>query len=593
MKRNTYFMDEEVNADKVDVKYLKRLLSRIAPRKKLFFLALLLLSLSSVVALLPPVIIRTVVNSVVPMEDGAERTRALALYMAGLAALGALTAILPYFHKLIMGTVGHGIVAEVRREIFVHLQELPFEYFDSRPAGKISIRVTDYINELGDFFTDYLLNFIVDILKLVIATIFMLCLSPLLTAVVYAAIIPLTLCILLIRRQIRRLFRKHRAKSSNRNAFIVESIMGEKVIKNNNRSQFNRGIYLELQNDSASTWMKIVRRNEMNTPVSEFFWNAGLLALYAVAFALIGGGNTAMAGTVIAFLLYMSLCSDPLLQIAAVLQQLAQVSANLERVYETVDTPVSIRDKENAVVLKDVEGRVDYHNVTFGYEEGVNVLEAFDLHVKAGEKIALVGPTGAGKTTVINLLTRFYDMQEGSVTVDGINVRDVTLHSLRKEIGVLMQEPFIFKGTVLDNIRYGTPEATDEECIAAAEAIYCDRVAKRLPNGYETELGERGEGLSAGEKQLVSFARIVLKNPRIVILDEATSSIDSETELLIQQALDRILEGKTSFIVAHRLSTIRKADRILYIADKGIAEQGSHEELMALKGKYYALNMRN
>ena len=593
MKRNTYFMDEEVNADKVDVKYLKRLLSRIAPRKKLFFLALLLLSLSSVVALLPPVIIRTVVNSVVPMEDGAERTRALALYMAGLAALGALTAILPYFHKLIMGTVGHGIVAEVRREIFVHLQELPFEYFDSRPAGKISIRVTDYINELGDFFTDYLLNFIVDILKLVIATIFMLCLSPLLTVVVYAAIIPLTLCILLIRRQIRRLFRKHRAKSSNRNAFIVESIMGEKVIKNNNRSQFNRGIYLELQNDSASTWMKIVRRNEMNTPVSEFFWNAGLLALYAVAFALIGGGNTAMAGTVIAFLLYMSLCSDPLLQIAAVLQQLAQVSANLERVYETVDTPVSIRDKENAVVLKDVEGRVDYHNVTFGYEEGVNVLEAFDLHVKAGEKIALVGPTGAGKTTVINLLTRFYDVREGSVTVDGIDVRDVTLHSLRKEIGVLMQEPFIFKGTVLDNIRYGTPEATDEECIAAAEAIYCDRVAKRLPNGYETELGERGEGLSAGEKQLVSFARIVLKNPRIVILDEATSSIDSETELLIQQALDRILEGKTSFIVAHRLSTIRKADRILYIADKGIAEQGSHEELMALKGKYYALNMRN
>lgn len=592
MKRNTYFMDEEVNTDKVDVKYLKRLLSRIAPWKKLFVLALLLLALSSVVALLPPVIIRAVVNSVIPSESGEGRTRALALYMSGLVVLGVLTALLPYFHKLIMGTIGHGIVAEVRREIFAHLQELPFDYYDSRPAGKISIRVTEYINELGDFFTDYLLNFIVDLLKLVLATVFMLCLSPLLTAVVYAAIIPLTACILLIRRQIRRLFRKHRAKNSNRNAFIVESIMGEKVIKNNNRSQFNHEIYLDLQEDSAKTWMKIVRRNELNTPVSEFFWNACTLAIYAVALALIGGGNTAMAGTVIAFLLYLSLCSEPLLQIAAVLQQLAQVSANLERVYETVDTPVSIKDKDGALVLKDIAGRVDYNDVTFGYEEGVNVLEHFDLHVNAGEKIALVGPTGAGKTTVINLLTRFYDVNGGSVTVDGNDVRDVTLHSLRREIGVLMQEPFIFKGTVLDNIRYGMPEATDEECIAAAEAIYCDRVAKRLPQGYETQLEERGEGLSAGEKQLVSFARIVLKNPRIIILDEATSSIDSETELLIQEALDRILSGKTSFIVAHRLSTIRKADRILFIADKGIAEQGSHDELMRLKGKYYALNMR-
>lgn len=592
MKRNTYFMDEEVNTDKVDVKYLKRLLSRIAPRKKLFFLALLLLALSSVVALLPPVIIRTVVNSVIPSEDGEGRTRALALYMTGLAVLGVLTALLPYFHKLIMGTIGHGIVADVRREIFAHLQELPFDYYDARPAGKISIRVTEYINELGDFFTDYLLNFIVDLLKLVVATVFMLCLSPLLTAVVYAAIIPLTVCILLIRRQIRRLFRKHRAKNSNRSAFIVESIMGEKVIKNNNRSQYNRDIYLDLQEDSASSWMKIVRRNELNTPVSEFFWNAGTLALYAVAFALIGGGSAAMAGTVIAFLLYMSLCSEPLLQIAAVLQQLAQVSANLERVYETVDTPVSIKDRANARRLENIEGRVDYNDVTFAYEEGVNVLEHFELHVRAGEKIALVGPTGAGKTTVINLLTRFYDVSGGSVTVDGADVRDVTLHSLRKEIGVLMQEPFIFKGTIIDNIRYGTPEATDEECIEAAKTIYCDRVASRFPKGFYAELDERGEGLSAGEKQLVSFARIVLKNPRIIILDEATSSIDSETELLIQSALDRILAGKTSFIVAHRLSTIRKADRILYIAQKGIAEQGSHEELMALKGKYYALNMR-
>ncbi len=590
--RNTYFMDEELNSDRVDVKYLKRLLSRIAPRKKLFLVALLLLVASSVAALVPPALIRVIVNEVVPMEDGGARTRELVLYLVALGVMGALTAALPYFHKLIMGTIGHGIIADLRREIFAHLQELSFEYYDNRPAGKISIRVTEYINELSDFFTEYLLNFIVDILKLIVSTVFLLCISPLLTAVVYAAVVPLAVSVLLIKRGVRKLFRKHRAKNSNRNAFIVESIMGEKVIKSSNRTAFNRSVYRDLQEDSAATWMKIVRRNELNAPLSELLWNAGTLAIYAVSLSLVLGGGAGVTGTVIAFLLYMSLCSEPLLQLAAVMQQFAQVSANLERIYETADAPVVIRDRENAEELANVRGEVDFDGVTFGYEEGVTVLENFTLHVAAGEKIALVGPTGAGKTTVINLLTRFYDVNSGSVKVDGHDVRDVTKRSLRREIGVLMQEPFIFKGTILDNIRYGTPSATDEECIAAAEKIYCDRVAARFPEGYRAMLGERGEGLSAGERQLVSFARIVLKNPKVVILDEATSAIDSETELLIQSALDRILEGKTAFIVAHRLSTIRKADRILYIAEKGIAEQGSHEELMAKKGKYYELNNR-
>ena len=590
MKRNTYYTDEVVTTEKVDVKYFKRLLARIVPYKKLFLLAFILLACSSLIALLPPFLIRAIVNDVIPMEEG--RTRALVLYVVALAALGVLTAVLPYFHQRIMGTLGHTIIAEVRREIFLKLQELPFEYYDNRPAGKISIRVTEYVNELADFFTDYLLSLIVNVLKIVAATVFMLCISPILTGVIYAAAIPLTVCVYFIKRAVRRLFRKHRAKNSNRNAFIVESIMGEKVIKSNNRSGYNRAVYKDLQEDSARTWMQIVRRNELNAPVSELCWNAGILGIYAVALALIGGGATAMAGTVIAFTLYTSICSEPLLQFTAILQQLSQVSANLERIYETVDTPVTIHDAPDAVPLENVRGRVDFNDVTFGYEPGMTVLEHFDLHVRPGEKIALVGPTGAGKTTVISLLTRFYDVGEGSVEVDGHDVRSLTLHSLRKEIGVLMQEPFIFKGSIIENIRYGTPEATDEQCIAAAEAIYCDRVAARFPEGYHACLGERGEGLSSGEKQLISFARIVLKNPRIVILDEATSAIDSETELLIQAALDRILEGKTSFIVAHRLSTIRKADRILFIADNGIAEQGSHEELMALKGRYYALNQR-
>lgn len=591
VKRNTYFIDEEVAEEKVDVRYLKRLLLRVFKHKKFFLLALALLIVSSVTAVLPPVILRMIVNDVVPRGD--EGTKLLILYAVGLGVLGALTAILPYFHKRIIGTLGHKVIAELRREVFAHLQELSFDYYDTRPAGKISIRVTEYVNELADFFTDYLLNFIVDVLKIFVGTVFMLILSPILTAVVYAAIIPLTVCVFLLKRALRRLFRKHRARTSNRNAFIVESIMGERVIKSNNRSAYNRVAYRDLQEDSASTWMQIVRRNELNSPISEIFWNAGTLAIYAVSLALIFGGTSAMAGTVIAFMLYMNLCSEPFIDITAILQQLSQVSANLERVYEAADMPVKIRDREGAEVLENVRGEVDFDNVTFSYEEGVNVLEHFDLHVRAGEKIALVGPTGAGKTTIVNLLTRFYDVKEGSVRVDGKDVRDVTLKSLRGEIGVLMQEPFLFQGTLLENIRYGKSDATDEECIAAAEKICCGRVAARFPEGYNAQVGQRGDGLSAGEKQLISFARIVLKDPQIVVLDEATSSIDSETELLIQSALDRILEGKTAFIVAHRLSTIRKADRILYISDKGIAEQGSHAELMAKKGKYFALNQRN
>ena len=320
------------------------------------------------------------------------------------------------------------------------------------------------------------------------------------------------------------------------------------------------------------------------------FWHFGTLCIYGVTLALILGGNDLItAGVVITFTTYMSSFQDPLSQISTIIQELAQVSSNLEQVFDTIDYPIDIKDKENALTLKDVKGNVDFNDVTFAYEEDINILEHFELHVKAGETIALVGPTGAGKTTVINMLTRFYDVIEGSVAIDGVDVRDASLYSLRKEVGVLMQDPFIFKGTVLDNIRYGKWDATDEECIAAARIIFADKFIQKLKGGYNHVLEERGSGLSAGEKQLISFARIVLKNPSVIILDEATSAIDTETELLIKEALDILLKDKTAFIVAHRLSTIRNADRILYISNKGIAEEGTHEELMAKKGLYYEL----
>ena len=574
-QRNTYFQDEVVKEEKIDVKNLRRLLNYVVPHKKMFCIVLALMLVAVASSLISPLILKVIINQAIPNRDHAQ----LALALGGIAVCGLIEIFITYFQQKKMGRMGHGLIADIRRDIFYKLQTLPFDYFDNRPAGKIAVRVTDYIGELADFFTNYLMNFILNIVRIVVVTVFMLVQSWMLTLVVYSAVIPLTAGVIFIRYLIRKLFRHHRAKVSNRAAFIVESIMGENIIQNYNRTKYNEQIYHDLQQDSAKTWMKIVRRNELNTPVVETFWNYGTVMLYAVAFLAIPLGYfTDGPGTVIVFSSYMTLFFGPLVQLSVIIQNLAQVSANLERIFETIDTPAGIEDKPDSVELKNVKGKIDYNDVTFSYEEGINILEHFDLHVTPGERIALVGPTGAGKTTVINLLTRFYDVKAGSVTIDGTDVRDIKLRSLRKEVGVLMQDPFIFKGTVLENIRYGRPDATDEECIAAAKAIFADKCIERLPGGYNEELAERGEGLSAGEKQLISFARIIVKNPSVIILDEATSSISSDMEKLIQSALEVILKGRTSFIVAHRLSTIRNSDRILFIANKGIAEEGSHDQ---------------
>ena len=585
-KRNTYFQDEVIER-KIDVKQFGRIMRYILPHTKTFVFILILMLISAGTAMLTPLLLKKVVNEVVVTED----YRQLALVISGMVALAALEIGITFVHQTIMGSLGHKIISGIRQEIFYKLQELPFDYFDSKPNGKIVVRVTDYVNDLANFFTNYVILLVTYLIKIIIVTFFMLGLSPALTLVVFAVVIPMMACIFLLRYSIRKLFSVHRAKVSNRSAFLIETIMGEKIIKSYNRAKTNEEIYRDVHGQSLVAWMRIVYRNELNTPIVELFWNAGTMALYGLALYLIlQGSATINAGVVIVFINYMSQFSGPLTQIAIIIQQLAQVSSNLEQVFDTIDYPVEIKDKKESVELNHVKGQVDFNDITFSYDEGVHILEHFDLHVKPGETIALVGPTGAGKTTVINMLTRFYDVEEGSVCIDGVDVRDASLDSLRREVGVLMQDPFIFKGSILENIRYGKPDATDEECKAAARTIFAEDFILRLPGGYDHVLEERGQGLSAGEKQLLSFARIILKNPSVVILDEATSSIDTETENLIKQALEVILKDKTAFMVAHRLSTIRNADRILYIANKGIAEEGTHEELMAKKGLYYALN---
>ena len=584
-KRNTFFEDEKIEK-KIDIRQLGRTLKYILPYKKILFLVTCMMLIAAVVSLFPPRLLKIIVDEVVVKED----YRQLALVGSGLVLLAAVEILSTFIQARCMGKMGLQIISHIRTDIFDRLQQLSFDYFDNRPDGKIVVRVTEYINGLADFFSNYVMMFAIYIVKIVVVTVFMLSLSPVLTLIVFAIVIPMLTIVFILRSWLRKMYSTHRAKNSNRTAFLVESIMGEQIVKNYNRIDINKEVYRDIHEESVNMWWDIVKRARLNHPVVMIFWHVGTLCIYGVALALILSGNDLItAGVVITFTTYMSSFQDPLSQISTIIQELAQVSSNLEQVFDTIDYPLEIADKENAITLQNVKGKVDFNNVTFAYEEDVNILENFSLHVKPGETIALVGPTGAGKTTVINMLTRFYDVKAGNVTIDGVDVRDASLYSLRREVGVLMQDPFIFKGTVLDNIRYGKWDATDEECIAAAKTIFADKFIQRLNGGYEHVLEERGSGLSAGEKQLISFARIVLKNPSVIILDEATSAIDTETELYIKQALDVLIRDKTAFIVAHRLSTIRNSDRILYISNKGIAEEGTHEELMAKKGLYYDL----
>lgn len=584
-KRNTFFEDEKLEK-KIDIRQLGRTLRYILPYKKLLALMSSMLLVASVASLYPPRLLKLIVDEIVIDQD----YKGLALVGGGLVLLAAVEIISTFIQSRSMGRMGLKIITEIRTDIFERLQRLSFDFFDNRPDGKIVVRVTEYINGLADFFSNYVMMFAIYIVKLVVVTVFMLSLSPALTLIVFVTIVPMMTLVFLLRSFLRKMYSAHRLKNSNRTAFIVESIMGEQIVKNYNRSELNKQVYSQIHQDSVDMWWDITKKQRLNHPVVQIFWHFGTLCIYGVALSLILSGNDLItAGVVITFTSYMGTFQDPLNQISTIIQELAQVSSNLEHVFDTIDYPLEIRDKENAVVLENVRGVIDFNDVTFAYEEGVNILEHFDLHVKQGETIALVGPTGAGKTTIINMLTRFYDVQAGSVTIDGVDVRDASLFSLRREVGVLMQDPFIFKGTVLDNIRYGKWDATDEECIAAAKLIFADKFIQRLNGGYRHVLEERGSGLSAGEKQLISFARIVLKNPSVIILDEATSAIDTETEIFIKEALDILIKNKTAFIVAHRLSTIRNSDRILYISNKGIAEQGTHEELMAKKGLYYDL----
>lgn len=593
MARNRYYEDEKT-VYKFSGKSVKKALKFCVPYRKIIITMTVMMLVMSFVSLLPTMINSYIVDYVIGKKGAFGLDwLTLAAVLVGAYALAVIgNAVFSYFRTLYMTKAGHAIVRDMRYSAFTRLQKLAFDYYDSRPSGKILVRVTSYLDELAGVFSNSVMMLVVDFAKIIIIAAWLFIIDYRLATIVLVVTVPMAVCILLIRKTLSRRRRAYRNKRSNRTAYIAENIQGNTVTKLFNRVDKNVGIEKGLNAEVLGRWNSITHVNELHFPIMEGFSYIGLGLVYAVVIYMVTSGlglGTLTMGKLISFISYMGMLSFPLNDMANILQQITMATSNLESVFEVIETEPTVCDKEGAEELPSIEGDVSFRDVTFGYEPSHPVLDHVSFDVPKGKTVALVGPTGAGKTTVVSLISRFYDVGAGTITIDGHDISRVTLYSLRRQVGVMMQDSFIFSGTIIDNIRYARPEATDEQCIAAAKLVSADEFIRKLPDGYYTKTSEQGGGLSTGERQLISFARVVLTDPKILILDEATSSIDTHTEESIRKALDVILAGRTSFVIAHRLSTIRKADCIFYIADKGIAEAGTHAELMEKKGKYYAL----
>lgn len=581
-KRNTYDQDEHLDQD-FNLKQLMRIIGYIRPYGKKLFGTLAIILLSTLAGLATPLLTMYVIDDFIP-DKNVGGVVITSLIFVGLIMVSA---ICQKFRIRLVTDIGQSIIRDLRKDLFEHIQTLPFTFFDSRPHGKILVRVVNYINTISQLLTDGLINIIVDIFSFAIAVIIMFRLHTRLTLVVMA-FVPLAMAgIWYIKTKQRKSLQELSAKQSNMNAYIHESISGMKVTQSFTREEVNLGVFETLMDEYKDRWMLSRRYMGLIFPIVKNISVISQGALLVVGLTVMKGQVT--PGVLVAMLGYLGNFWMPLINISEFYNQLVAASAYLERIFETMDIEPDIKDMPGATAKVIEEGGVSFEAVNFGYEAGQVILEDFNLAIKPGERIALVGPTGAGKTTVVNLISRFYDVREGAVKVDGTDVRDMTLESLRRQMGVMMQDTFIFSGTIIDNIRYGKLEATDEEVIEAAKAVKAHDFIMAMENGYNTQVNERGTRLSTGQRQLISFARALLMDPKILILDEATSSIDTQTEMIIQESLEKLLVGRTSIVIAHRLSTIKNSDRILVINNKGIEEIGSHDELIEQEGHYFDL----
>lgn len=585
MARNKYDIDETLQSE-FNFDQLKRLYSYIKPHRKEMYFTILLMIVSSALGMFTPRILMKIMDDYIPNKD----IRGVVTISLVLMLLNLIIVVILRLKIHITTNLGQGIIHQIRSDIFNHLQELPFSYYDDRPHGKIQVRVVNYVNSLSDLLSNGIINTITDLFSLIFIVIFMLSINIRLTFVCLLGLPVLMAVIFFIKTKQRVAWQISSNKSSNLNAYIAESINGIRVTQSFVREEENIKIFNSLSGKYSDAWMKAVKYNFLLWPAIDNISMVTTAAIYILGVSWIAGGAKGITvGVLIAFTGYIGRFWAPVNTLASFYNSLLTAISYLERIFETIDEPVLVKDKEGAVEMPSIKGTVEFKDVVFSYEEGIPILNRINFTAHQGESFAIVGPTGAGKTTIINLISRFYNLDSGQILIDGIDINGVTIKSLRKQMGVMLQDSFIFSGTIMDNIRYGNMEATNEQVIEAAKTVCAHDFIMGLEKGYDTEVNERGSRLSAGQRQLISFARALLADPKILILDEATSSIDTETEILLQEGLQRLLKGRTSFIIAHRLSTIKNSDCILYVDSGKILEMGNHDVLMELGGYYHKL----
>jgi len=585
--RNTFRTDEALEEhSEFKMIHIKRLYKYVRPYRRMFIFTLICTVVSSALALLAPMLTMIAIDSAIPNQDIGE-----VLFLSGiLLVILILNIFFIRYRVYAMAKVGQGIIRDLRLDLFQHMQRLPFSYYDSRPHGKILVRVVNYINSLSDMLSNGLLSVITDLFSLGIIVVMMLIIDVRLTLVSMIGLPLLILATFILQIKNRKAWRLFSAKQSNINAYIHESISGVKITQSFTREKVNEEVFSGVSGELKNSFIGAVRVMLLIWPSAENIGTWAVAFFYVYSIGMITHGTLSI-GVLVAFVSYIWRFWGPINNIANFYNVIVSNMSYLERIYESLDEPVLVKDKPGAVEMPLIHGQVEFKNVEFFYEEGIKVLDGISFDCKPGSTVALVGPTGAGKTTVVNLLCRFYDINSGQILIDGFDISKATLPTLRGQMGIMLQDSFVFSGTIMDNIRYSRLDATDEEVTNAAKAVCAHDFIMEMENGYQTEVNERGSRLSVGQRQLISFARALLADPRILILDEATANIDTKTEKALQEGLQRLLEGRTSFIIAHRLSTIQHSDLIL-VVDKGqIIESGSHAELLALEGEYYKLFM--
>lgn len=585
MGSNSINKDEQtLKRSKVEI--VRRLSIYLKPHKAKTIIVILLMIFVMMCSILNPYLLQIAIDNHV--ED--KNIKGLLVIGLILISLNAFAWILSRIRWKMISEITNTVLVDIRKELYSHIQELSFDFFDSRPVGKILARVVGDVNALKNLFNQSIQTVIPEGLSLICVCIAMMIMNFKLAVACMTLLPVLAISMFYIETKSRKRWNDFRSKRSNLNGFTHENFSGMKVVQAFAKEEDTEKTYKEMVRKEKEAFLKAIKLNDLFWPLVELSWGVGTLIVFAVGYRLVISGEIQI-GKLIAFSMYTGMFWRPITNLSSFYNTMITNFAAADRIFDILDIKPDIENIPEAIDIGKISGKVEFKDVSFAYNNSSEVLSKVNFKVNKGDRVALVGATGAGKTTIISLLSRFYDPSNGKILVDGKDIKEVKLESYRSQMGIMLQDTFLFSTSIMENIRYGRLNATDEEVIEAAKAVNAHDFIMRMEKGYETEVNERGSRLSLGQRQLVSFARALLANPRILILDEATSNIDTETEKLVQEGIEKLLQGRTSFVIAHRLSTIRDCDKIMVVESGGISEMGSHEELLAKRGVYYNLYM--